>query len=461
MNLEEPGFLMLYGHLHPVVLHFPIALLLLAAVLEILPRLRNKNYGPGYANATRIVLVLGALSAIVAATMGLTLAAAGGYEGETVASHKLFGLAVATLALASVGFKFAAQRKSGLQALYGLSLVGAVVAIFVAGHYGGNLTHGASFLPGAAPEPLASWMGEDRLATLKARFNNDSYAAEVEPILEEHCYKCHGPDKQKGKLRLDSKDAVLAGGKSGLPAVEPGDPMASELIRRLFLPRDRKKAMPPDDRARPTDEQIVVLADWIAGGAPFAGETSGSAGFLADYLGENMAPADASAINALRDAGAVVTTLSADNNLLSVDVSLAPVDNEALLDLLGPLSSHIAWLDLGGNNIDSDVIDTIADFSNLTRLSLENTLVNDQMSKPLNDIETLVSLNLTNTRVTTATISNLEPLPFLRTVYVWNTEATAGMLDGVEIVGGSELSLPPPMEEEEMIEGAADGPIDE
>ena len=452
---------MLYGHLHPLVLHFPIALLLLAAVLEVLPRLRRKDYGPGYANATWIVLALGALSAVVAATMGLTLAAAGGYVGETVSSHRFFGLTVAALALISVALKLAAERKQGLRGLYGIPLAGAVVAIFVAGHYGGKLTHGAGFLPGAAPEPLASWMGEDRLAVLKARMNNDSFAADVEPILEEHCFQCHGPDKQKGDLRLDMKNAVLAGGESGLPAVEPGDPMASNMIRRLFLPRDHKEAMPPDDRPRPTDEQIVVLADWIADGAPFAGESSGTAGFLADYLGAAVGPADVAAIDALRTAGAVVTSLSADNNLLSVDVSLAPIDNGALVQLLAPLSTHIAWLDLGGNVIDDDVIDGLADFSNLTRLSLEDTPLDDQMSKPLREIETLVSLNLTNTRITADTISGLNSLPFLRSVYVWNTEAEGEELDGVEIVGGAALTLPPPLEEEEMTEEAVEGTTDE
>jgi uncharacterized membrane protein len=452
MTFDEPGILMLYGHFHPAVLHFPIALLLLAAVLEVLPRLSRKEYGPGYANAKRIVLVLGAISAIVAATMGLTLSASGAYSGDTVSSHKFFGLAVAVLASASVGFKFAARSKPGLHALYGTTLTGAVVAIFVAGHYGGMLTHGAGFLPGAAPEPLASWMGEDRLAVLKARFSNDSFAADVEPILEEHCFQCHGPDKQKGKLRLDSKDAVLAGGKSGRPAVEPGDPMASDMIRRLFLPRDHKKAMPPDDRPRPTDEQIVVLADWIAIGAPFSGESSGSVGFLADYLGANIEPADALALDELRDAGAVVTSLSDDNALLSVDVSLTPLENDTLVNLLRPLSTHIAWLDLGGNTIDDDVIDLVADFSNLTHLSLENTLVDDQTSEQLRDIETLVSLNLTNTQITADTISGLSGLPFLRTVYVWNTEAVGASLDGVEIIGGAALTLPPPLKEEVMAE---------
>jgi uncharacterized membrane protein len=450
MNFEEPGFLMFFGHLHPLVLHFPIALLLLAAVLEVLPRLRRKEYGPGYANAKWIVLVLGAVSAIVAATMGLTLSASGAYAGASVSSHKFFGLAVAALASASVAFKFASQRKPGLHALYGISLTGAVVAIFVAGHFGGKLTHGAGFLPGAAPEPLASWMGEDRLAVLKARFNNDSFAADVEPILDEHCFQCHGPDKQKGELRLDSKNAVLAGGKSGRPAVEPGDPMASDMIRRLFLPRDHKKAMPPDDRPRPSDEQIVVLADWIAIGAPFAGESSGSTGFLADYLGADIDPADSSALDELRAAGAVVTSLSDDNALLSVDVSLTPLENEVLLELLPPLSAHIAWLDLGGNSVDDDVIDMVSDFSNLTWLSLENTPVDDQEGKQLRDIQTLVSLNLTNTQITADTILSLRELPFLRTVYVWNTEAVGASLDGVEIVGGAALTLPPPLEEEEM-----------
>lgn len=460
---------MFYGHLHPLVLHFPIALMLLVAVLEVLPALTRQQFGSGYGKAKRVVLILGAASAVVAATMGLTLASGGAYEGETVSLHKSAGISVAVLAVSSVVLAYLTQRGAAFRGLYGTALAGTVIAVFVAGHWGGNLTHGSRFLSGAAPEPLATWMGEDRLAVLKARYNNDSYAADVEPILGEHCLQCHGPDKQQGDLRLDLKDAALAGGESGWPAIEPGNPLASDVIRRLFLPRDHEEAMPPDDRPRPSDEQIVVLADWIAEGALFAGESSGAAGFLADYLGSDIEPADETAVATLRDAGAVVASLSKDNNLLSVDVSLKPLDKALLLDLLEPLSKHIAWLDLGGNSIDDDVLDMVANLQNLTRLSLENTAVDDKMIRPVSEVESLVTLNVTNTRVTADSFASLSQLPFLESVYAWNTETTPAALDAVrtalapvKIIGGATLSLPPPEPGvNEVMEEPIDAAIDE
>ncbi len=63
----------------------------------------------------------------------------------------------------------------------------------------------------------------------------------VRPVLAENCYKCHGPQKQKGGLRLDSREAILTGGDSG-PAIEPGKPAESLLIEAVHY--DSVK-MPP------------------------------------------------------------------------------------------------------------------------------------------------------------------------------------------------------------------------
>src|SRR5262245_37813995 len=56
---------------------------------------------------------------------------------------------------------------------------------------------------------------------------------EIESVLIKRCSECHGPDQQKAKLRLDSRPSALQGGKSGKPAVIPGDPDHSELLRRI------------------------------------------------------------------------------------------------------------------------------------------------------------------------------------------------------------------------------------
>ena len=79
------------------------------------------------------------------------------------------------------------------------------------------------------------------------------FESKVRPLFVEHCYKCHGPDEQKSGLRLDSRQAMLAGGESG-PAIDPGKPEASLLIDAINY---KTFQMPPDRRL--SAEQITIL----------------------------------------------------------------------------------------------------------------------------------------------------------------------------------------------------------
>ncbi|MCB1227479.1 MAG: PSD1 domain-containing protein [Verrucomicrobiales bacterium] len=91
------------------------------------------------------------------------------------------------------------------------------------------------------------------------------YFGDVHPILAEHCIDCHGPDKQKGGLRLDSRIAALEGGESYGPAIVPGKSAESPLIQFMaHLEPDME--MPPNEDMRPTRE-IATLRAWIDQGA--------------------------------------------------------------------------------------------------------------------------------------------------------------------------------------------------
>jgi mono/diheme cytochrome c family protein len=87
----------------------------------------------------------------------------------------------------------------------------------------------------------------------------------VRPLFEKHCFDCHGPDKQKGGLRLDQKQSALAAGDSEMPAVVPGNPEASEVIKRLAA-TDPDEAMPPKGR-RLTADEVGAIKRWIGAGA--------------------------------------------------------------------------------------------------------------------------------------------------------------------------------------------------
>ena len=97
-----------------------------------------------------------------------------------------------------------------------------------------------------------------------------SYQKDVAPILENHCVKCHGEEKQKSGLRLDQRPLMLKGGDSGLPAVVPGKPEKSFLLEVISDP-DHEIAMPPKGD-RLTKEHITTLRTWITEGADWPGQ---------------------------------------------------------------------------------------------------------------------------------------------------------------------------------------------
>ncbi|MBY0514163.1 MAG: DUF1549 domain-containing protein, partial [Gemmataceae bacterium] len=86
----------------------------------------------------------------------------------------------------------------------------------------------------------------------------------VRPLLVEKCVACHGPEKQKGGLRVDSRVALLKGGDNG-PAVVPGKPAESRLIRAVR--HDGELKMPP--KGRLPDAEVAALTAWVAAGAPW------------------------------------------------------------------------------------------------------------------------------------------------------------------------------------------------
>jgi hypothetical protein len=97
------------------------------------------------------------------------------------------------------------------------------------------------------------------------------FLRDVRPILSSHCFKCHGPDEKarKAKLRLDLREEVLAPAKSGSPALVPGKPAHSELIRRISS-NDEDEVMPPPSTKNPLSaSQKEVLRQWIAAGAEY------------------------------------------------------------------------------------------------------------------------------------------------------------------------------------------------
>src|SRR6266446_352694 len=91
------------------------------------------------------------------------------------------------------------------------------------------------------------------------------FSKEIQPILQQSCVKCHGPEKQKGKLRLDSKEGAFKGGKDGVVIIA-GDAEKSELYRRIILPKGNDDVMPNEGEPL-TKAQTDLFRDWINQGA--------------------------------------------------------------------------------------------------------------------------------------------------------------------------------------------------
>ncbi len=124
---------------------------------------------------------------------------------------------------------------------------------------------------------IAAWIGPaiapdaavagDGASPRKDQTRPVDFTAEIRPILARACLKCHGPEKPKGGLRLDSRAGAVAGGDSGEPAIKPGHPEASDLMKRVASD-DPGVRMPMRGDALGRGE-IDLLRRWIAEGAPW------------------------------------------------------------------------------------------------------------------------------------------------------------------------------------------------
>lgn len=255
------------GRLHPLLVHFPIGLLCIALLFELIDW---KHKSTVLRDGTRIITWVSAGSAVLAVVFGLLLAGSEDSSGTNLEIHRWAGIATMVLSLVTVF-----TLRSGNRSLFRGLLLTTVFGVSFAGHYGAMLTHGedylSSVLPGADKtvepegETEADFVLTNNGALTPEQIQNLN--VEVRTILAHNCYSCHGEAKMKGELRLDSKDAIMKGGEHGVVVV-PNHPDKSELIRRISLPKGHKEAMPTKGK-RLTEKEVKLLQFWIEKGAPW------------------------------------------------------------------------------------------------------------------------------------------------------------------------------------------------
>ncbi|HEX6882741.1 MAG TPA: c-type cytochrome domain-containing protein [Planctomycetota bacterium] len=462
-----------FGRLHPLVLHFPIGLLLGALVLEALA-----TRGKVARGALALYLWLAAGSAVLAASSGWILAHEDGYGGETLERHERLGIALAIAAVVAALLHDPRGRVGVRLGLYRSALVVACVLLVPAGHLGSTLTHGTDWLDGprerparkveppaldagVAAQPVEGTRGADAAPEPVEDAAPDTYATEIAPLLATYCTSCHGAQKRKGGLRLDSPEALLAGGDSG-PVLVPGDPAASLFLARARLPLEHEDHMPPEGKPQPSAEDLALLEAWVAAGAPFGSPSRGAAdeeqagtsapsepvrGAAAEPAPPPSVPAPpAEALAALAAAFVHAEPLEPGRPELRVDVAaVARTFGDAeVAALLVPLAPFVAELSLARSAIRDAALRTLVVCTALRRLDLRATAVTSAGLGALARLPALEELNLAQTRLDEGAVEVLLALPGLRRLNLWEAglapEALARLRAraGLELVTGDE-----------------------
>ncbi|MGX5820068.1 c-type cytochrome domain-containing protein [Chitinophaga lutea] len=424
---QQGSWGLFFGRFHPLLVHLPIGMLLIAFILEWMSRSRRLAV---VGAAVLPVLVFGALSAVAACIAGLLLSASGGYDEGVLNLHMWLGIGVAVI---SIGLCFLHKYAFGKKAWLPLSAF-MIVLLSAAGHYGGTLTHGDDYLTAALPLGKKSGQNNTVADLEKAKVYHDL----VRPILEQKCYGCHNAQKLKGGLRLDDWKEIGKGGENG-PVLKDSLPELSELYKRLILPEDHDKRMPPKGKPQLTPQQLEIIYWWIEQGASpdalvkdlrkssrmqlvFEGmQSSGEAGQHPDLPEDLPAAPSPTAVNDLHATGAKVMPVAEGNAFVMVNAVNAADFGNREAALLLPLKAQIAWLKLGRTQLTDSALGVISQLPHLTRLQLEYTAVTDAGMSVLAKAPALKSLNLVGTKVTAAGLKALRANKSLREVYVYQS----------------------------------------
>lgn len=285
--------LQVLGRLHPLLVHFPIALLLVALGTEgwrlVMRRSVSGGSEPvGLGAAGYTCLQLGTAGAVLAALTGWLFAEQDppGMP-ELVLRHRWSGVGAATSAcvtlLSARRWRTSANPALARPTRAGLALTGLLIGF--SAHLGGAMVYGEGFVleplrapPAAGPahEGLSSSVAleggpaaDPGSAVLPHEALEPDLFGEVRALFARRCSECHGDRKRaKGNLRLTDMAAVFARPPDEAVIV-PGDPAASALYQRITLPADDLDVMPPDEAPLPAEE-IELVRRWIAAGAPWS-----------------------------------------------------------------------------------------------------------------------------------------------------------------------------------------------
>ena len=256
-------FIYFLGRFHVLVLHIPIGIIVAILVLEWLARREKYRHLEA---AAPFLWGAAAVSAVLTVVLGYMHYAEGSFGSPSGVQHRTFGTALAVL-IAAVAVLRASPHAPKYAPVYFPAGILMFFLVTITGHYGGNLTHGSTYLVEYAPQPIRSLAGlGPRRPPVTDLAMADPYLDIVGPILRQRCSSCHSPDTREADLDLTTHAAIMRGGETG-GTVSPGRPQFSELVNRVTLPPDDEAYMPAEGKTPLTDRQVQIIQWWIESGA--------------------------------------------------------------------------------------------------------------------------------------------------------------------------------------------------
>ena len=420
-RISIPGWLQVGGRLHPLILHFPVALVVMVTLFALYKIFKPKTNDSSFKTW---LLMAGAIAAITALS-GFFLSKEEGYDEEAIAGHKWSGVILSGLLLLwALGFEL--LQRSRL--FNGIAACASLVAVLLAGDWGAGITHGENFL-------LAPVMKDDAKPTVlfeDALIFRDM----VKPILEAKCINCHNEKKAKGELVMTTEEMLLKGGKNGKPwdMKEQGFGL---MMKRLHLPLEEKKHMPPKGKPQLTDGEIFIIEQWLAKGASFTQSVAAlpptdTLYKLSNALFSNLATeqydfneADAATIQQLNTSNRSVYPLAIEVPALTVEFFGPSLYQPEQLKELLEVKEQIVSLNLNKMPVKDEEMSTIGQFKNLRKLNLSFTDITGKGLATLQSLPHLQQLSVSGTALSPKDFEGLNQFKELTSIYAWRTKVKA------------------------------------
>jgi len=411
--LEIPEYVGWIGRWHPLVLHFPIVLIL----VTVIQYWRKDSYFEWYLNVTTFLTFITAIT-------GFLLSIEDAAKGNLILTHQWLGISTAYL---MAFWYWIIQNKQPKYLPPILIQAVLVILIVITGHYGGMVTHGKDFL---------SLSEKEEAELISIPDDPIVFTHVIQPILKGKCVKCHNTNKAKGELILSDFESISKGGKSGV-IIDHNDPGKSKLLASISLPLEEEGHMPPLDEEQLTDDEMTLISEWISKDG--SGElklsdleaTDPSYVLIEKLISDSKSYRWASLLDISDDeieklSSNYIRILRFYSGSNALQVIVYPHENykASSISSLKPIARNIIELNFSGIPVQEQELEFIDLCENLEKLNLSNTPIDDEGIKSLRKPEKLTELKIYNSNISDIVLDQIAQFPGLSSLYVYNTDVT-------------------------------------